>query len=86
MYLNENVNISAMWSSSLQDETFTENSIPNYKNASIVLIDAVRVSTVMNPVVTRSVQNVLERSYVVDGVRVDPELIDQVHVTVDQED
>ena len=57
--------------------------VPDDEGASIVLIQAVSVSPVMNPVMTGSVEDELQRAEVGDQLGVDPELVEQVQLLVD---
>ena len=58
--------------------------VPDDEEASIILIQAVSVGPVMNPVMTGSVEDELQRAEVGDELGVDPELVEQVQLLVDQ--
>ena len=58
--------------------------VPDDEEAGIVLIQAVSVCPVVNPVMTGSVQDQLQRAQVGHQLGVDPELVEQVQLLVDQ--
>lgn len=63
----------------------TEQAIPNYKHATIVLVNTVAIAAVVHAMMARRVQHVLERAERVDRLGVYPKLIQYVHVTVNDE-
>ena len=50
--------------------TRTKESIPDDKNAGEILVDTVTVDTVVNSMVTRSVQDVFQRTNFVDSLHI----------------
>ena len=57
--------------------------VPDDEEAGIVLIQTVSVCPVMNPVMTGSVEDELQRAEVGDQLGVDPELVEEVQLLVD---
>lgn len=62
-----------------------EDSVPDDEEPAVVLVDAVQVASVVNSVMLRSIQDILKRSEALDGLRVDPELIDKIELLVCEE-
>ena len=58
--------------------------VPDDEEAGIVLIQAVSVCSVVNPVVTGGVEDQLQRPEVGHQLGVDPELVEQVQLFVNQ--
>ena len=58
--------------------------VPDDEEAGIVLIQAVSVCPVVNPVVTGGVEDQLQRPEVGHQLGVDPELVEEVQLFVDQ--
>ena len=57
--------------------------VPDDENSSIVLVQTISVCSVMNLVMTRRVEDVVQGSQGPHQLRVDPELVEQVQLLVD---
>ena len=57
--------------------------IPNDENSSIILVQTISVCPVMDLVMTRRVEDVVQGSQGPHQLRVDPELVEQVQLLVD---
>ena len=61
----------------------SEHPVPDDEDSSIVLVQTISVCSVMNLVMTRRVEDVVQGSQGPHQLRVDPELVEQVQLLVD---
>ena len=63
----------------------TEHSVPNYQNSGVVPVEVWIIYTVMDAMMRRRVEYILEDTHSVDESSVDPELVDQIEAMRDCE-
>lgn len=62
----------------------TEHSIKNNENTSVVFVDTVRIASMMYTMMAWSIDDVFQKTTALKQLSMDPELVDQVHVTVNE--
>ena len=63
-----------------------EQTVPDDEHACIVLVDAVSVASVMDTMMAGRVEDVFERAQFGDDIGVNPELVQEIHLRMNQED